>query len=581
VTRTVLLADAGGALQQAHVTPSTRGRDEMGPTARGRLRRCAAIGVAGALTIGMGGTALAADRPSGPVSFVITVPGDTPTVGELQVTVPSVDVRSIRSLGDGLASVTVMAPASPSQETQALEASPLVGAATPARRFRAASTPSPVSGVAPWYPAEWDLWDTASTARAGGYGVDAPRAWTRTYGSRSVVVAVLDTGITPHPDLVGVATAPGYDFVSQTDGVLTGDGDGWDADPADPGDACGAFEAGSSWHGTFVTGEIAAQRHRSGVVGQAPGITLEPVRVLGGCGGSEADTIAAIEWSSGGTVPGVPMNQHPASVISLSLGSDMGRCSDPLQTAVDDAVARGSVVVAAAGNAGTSMADTSPANCTGVVSVVATTRSGSLASYSNRGTSDIRASIAAPGGSDAHPIIGDVWTSNGAFTAKANRPAVGADEGTSMATPRVTAAIALLLSVHPGLAPAEVVQRLADTATPFPAGSSCDRTRCGDGIVNAGDLVGAKSVFMRVRAATVSGAARVGRRLTAISSWRPSATSVRYRWLRDGRPIARATAHTYRLRAADAGHRIAVRVQAARSGFLTATGTSGARHVSR
>lgn len=65
------------------------------------------------------------------------------------------------------------------------------------------------------------------------------------------------------------------------------------------------------------------------------------------------------------------------------------------------------------------------------------------------------------------------------------------------------------------------------------------------------------------------------------SSWRPSPTSVRYRWLRDGKPIARATARSYRLRAADAGHRIAVQVRVGRSGALSATDTSAAEHVSR
>ena len=71
-------------------------------TARGRLRRCAAVGVVAALTIGMGGTALADGVPAEPVSFVVTVAGAAPTVDELQATVPSVDVRSVTPLGDGL-----------------------------------------------------------------------------------------------------------------------------------------------------------------------------------------------------------------------------------------------------------------------------------------------------------------------------------------------------------------------------------------------------------------------------------------------------------------------------------------------
>jgi serine protease len=266
----------------------------------------------------------------------------------------------------------------------------------------------------------------------------------------------------------------------------------------------------------------------------------------------------------------------------MSLGSDTGDCSDALQTAIDDAIDRGSVVVAAAGNDGTSMVDTSPANCAGVVSVVATNRSGSLASYSNRGTADITPSIAAPGGSDANPVIGDIWTSTGAFTAKGNHAAIGTDIGTSMATPRVSAAIALLLSVEPGLDPADVMQRIATTATPFPAGSTCTDTTCGDGIVNAGNLVGAKRVLMRAGAATVAGSSKVGGTLTAgAGTWRPSPKSVRYTWLRDGRPISHATARSYRLRAADAGHRIAVRLQLMHPDALTATVTSASRRIAR
>ncbi|MGT2425933.1 S8 family serine peptidase [Amnibacterium kyonggiense] len=554
----------------------------MQDTARGGLRLVAAVVVAACLTVGAGGSALAADATPRPVAFVVTTSGGAPTARQLQATVPSLRVRSVTPLGDGLASVEVQAPTSAAAQADALAASPLVTAATPDRRFTVAGAPSPVPGVSPWYGEQWDLWDGASTRRAGGFGVDAPRAWTRTFGRSGVVVAVLDTGITPHPDLAGAAMVPGYDFVSETPGVLTGDGDGWDADPADPGDACPELGTASTWHGTFVTGEIAAQRDGVGVTGLAPGVAIEPVRVLGGCGGSESDTIAAIEWASGGAVPGVPANAHPAQVISMSIGSDAGGCSDALQTAVDDAIGRGTTVVAAAGNDGTTMDDTSPADCAGVVSVVATTRSGSLAAYSNHGSADLQPSIAAPGGSDADPVVGDVWTSTGAFTAKGDRAAIGTDIGTSMATPRVAAAIALLLSLHPQLDPADVMQRLASTATPFPSGSTCTATTCGAGILDAGDLLGAKRVLLPVRAATVTGPARVGGRLTAGSgTWRPAARTLAYRWLRDGRPIAGATSRAYTVRRADAGHRVSVRVRLGRAGALDASSTSPSRRIAR
>ncbi|GAA4749640.1 hypothetical protein GCM10025783_22460 [Amnibacterium soli] len=499
----------------------------------------------------------------------------------LQDSVRGVDVRGVTRLGHGIAVVTVEATDA-HQAAAALNASPAVAGAAPDRRFTTAGAKAPGTTLDTYFPQQWDLWDAASKARAGGYGVDAPRAWTRTRGSRDVVVAVLDTGITPHPDLAGAALAPGYDFVSQTPGIRTGDGDGWDPDPRDEGDACTELDDPSSWHGTFVTGEIAAQRGRLGVAGEAPGVTIEPVRVLGGCGGTEADSIAAVEWASGGVVAGVPVNANPADVISMSLGSDGGACSSALQTAIDDATRRGSIVVAAAGNDGRSVADTSPANCAGVVSVVATTRSGALADYSNRGDARLSPTIAAPGGSAGAPIIGDTWTSTGAFSAPGNRGAIGAEAGTSMATPRVSAAIALLLSVHPGLGAGEVRRRLAATATRFPAGSSCDRTRCGAGIVNAGDLVGAKRVLVHATSTKAVGTARAGHRLTArVGTWRPAAQHVRYRWLRDGKPIAKATGRSYRLRTKDAGHRIAVRVLVQRAGATNSAATSAVRRVQR
>jgi serine protease len=528
-----------------------------------------------------GGTAASAAPKADPVGFVVTVHGSAPSRAAVQKTVGALPVQSVRSIGRGLARVLVRTTR-PAAAAARLAASPLIGEATRDRRFSVAATPSPVQVKDQWFSQQWDLWDASSIVRAGGFGVDAPRAWTRTTGSRSVVVAVLDTGVTQHPDVAGASFVPGYDFVSETDGVVTGDGDGWDGDPSDPGDACTDTGTASSWHGTFVTGEIVAQRGSTGVVGQAPGVSVEPVRVLGGCGGSEADSIAAIEWASGGTVDGVPANAHPANVVSMSLGSDTGACSDALQIAVDDAIGRGVTIVAAAGNDATSMADTSPANCAGVVSVVSTTRSGSLSSFSNRGSASITPSIAAPGGSDANPIVGDTWTGARAFSAAGNTGVIGTDQGTSMATPRVSAAIALLLSVQPGLDPADIMQRLAQTATPFPAGSSCTEARCGDGIVNAGDLVGAKRVFLHATATKVVGIAKVGRLLRASAgTWRPAAQQLTYRWLRDGTPIAKATGRTYRLRAKDAGHRIAVRVQAQRADALTASAQSTARRIPR
>ncbi|MFM8894499.1 MAG: S8 family serine peptidase, partial [Actinomycetales bacterium] len=179
----------------------------------------------------------------------------------------------------------------------------------------------------------------------GAYGVNAPDAWTITRGSASTVVAVLDTGSTVHPDLDGT-TVPGYDMIS--DPAVAVDGNGRDADPSDAGDASGGYS--SSWHGTHVAGTInAVASNGVGVVGVAPDVKVQPVRVVGAGGGYTSDILVGITWASGGAVPGIPANPTPARVINMSLGG-YGACSPDWQSKIDDAVSRGTTVVVAAGN---------------------------------------------------------------------------------------------------------------------------------------------------------------------------------------------------------------------------------------
>src|SRR5690606_35308128 len=133
---------------------------------------------------------------------------------------------------------------------------------------------------------------------AGGYGTKAPALWGATTGA-GVVVAVLDTGVRlNHPDLAPNLVS-GYDFVSES--AYSNDGDGFDANPDDPGDwttdnLCREGYPGtpSSWHGTHVAGTIAAASNAEGVVGMAHGAKIQPVRVLGQCGGTDADITAAV-----------------------------------------------------------------------------------------------------------------------------------------------------------------------------------------------------------------------------------------------------------------------------------------------
>jgi serine protease len=321
--------------------------------------------------------------------------------------------------------------------------------------------------------------------------------WTRTQGS-GAVVAVLDTGYTPHPDLDANRVA-GYDFVSNFTGtcrgvlIRDGDGDyvdtstygplGWDNNPLDPGDwktvntsACSGG-ANSSWHGTHVSGTIAAPANNTiGVIGVAPQAKVQPVRVLTYDGGFTSDIVAAITWASGGTVSGVPANATPADVINLSLGG-VSTCTTAWQTAIDAAVSRGSVVIAAAGNSNVDASNFVPANCNNVVTVAASDTAGNRASFSNFGSV---VDIAAPGTG--------IWSTADSGTTRRAGDTYRSYAGTSMAAPHAAGVAALLKSMNPSITPSTVLSTMQSAATTFPStgdARQCTTSLCGAGLLSA------------------------------------------------------------------------------------------------
>ena len=322
----------------------------------------------------------------------------------------------------------------------------------------------------------------------GDYGIDVEAAWDITTGSSSVNVAVVDTGILPsHADFAG-RLRPGYDFVSMdpSDATFTRDGNGRDSDPSDPGTWGSIAECGratdSSWHGSHVAGTIgAASNNAAGVAGVNWVSRIVPVRVLAKCGsGYDSDIIAGMRWAAGLPVPGIPANPFPARVINLSLGGD-GPCTATWQTAVNEVVATGSVLVMAAGNESQNASLSSPGNCANVITVAATTRTGSKASYSNFGSV---VEIAAPGGGGL--LTADLVLSIDNFGATSPAAdAYGYKQGTSMAAPHIAGIASLMLSLRPELTPARVLSIMRSTVTAFPAGSTCNTTTCGSGIANA------------------------------------------------------------------------------------------------
>ena len=312
--------------------------------------------------------------------------------------------------------------------------------------------------------------------------ITMPDAWEITTGRSEVVVAVIDTGILAnHPDLVG-QLVEGYDFVSNIESAM--DGDGIDPDPQDPGSSLGG--SSSSFHGTHVSGIVAARgNNQIGVVGSAYGSRVMPLRALGANGeGTSYDIDQAVRYAAGlpndsGTVP-----QRRADVINLSLGgAPFTRGTQALYDAVN---AAGVVVVAAAGNEASS-APFFPASYVGVISVSAVDGQRRLASYSNIGP-DI--DVSAPGGDSSIDFNGDgypdgVLSTDGSVSDNVIDYVYTFLSGTSMAAPHVAGVVALMKSVNPELTPSDIDALLASGALTDDLGTPGRDDLFGYGIINA------------------------------------------------------------------------------------------------
>jgi subtilisin family serine protease len=268
----------------------------------------------------------------------------------------------------------------------------------------------------PLYPHQWGLPD-----------IGAPAAWGVSQGA-GVSVAVIDTGIdATQPDLSGqVVLYKNY---------------------VNPGGSAADDEG----HGTHVSGIIAAIRNNGiEVAGTAPRAKLYAFKVLDSTGsGDDASVAAAIRDA---------VDLTPCRIISMSLGGPVGSDGDPvLASAVAYAESKGALVIAAAGNDGVTSASY-PAALPGVIGVGAVDSSNNLASFSNYGSADL--DLVAPG-------VNIVSTVPGATTESWS--------GTSMATPFVSGAAAIVWSAHPELTAAQVASVLESTAQDLGAAGADQR----------------------------------------------------------------------------------------------------------
>ena len=320
--------------------------------------------------------------------------------------------------------------------------------------------------------------DTAFNRQWNMRAIGAPSAWDLGPGDPSIVVGVIDSGIIDHPDMAG-QTVAGYDFIS--DPAVSVDGGGRDPDPTDPGDG---FDGSglSTWHGTHVSGIIAARRGDAyGVGGLASGCRILPARALGVGGGFVSDAVDALLWIAGLHTTGDGRRLAPLRIANLSLG--LTQDSSDLREACDRAANQGVFIVAAAGNTGSAVLY--PARYDSVFAVAAVDGNLETTQYSSYGD---EVDIAAPGGLLTFDHWADGWM-DGVLscvqdeTVNPFRKSHQYLVGTSQSAPHVAAAAALMLSIDPTLSTADLASILRATALDL--GSPGDDIAYGAGLLQA------------------------------------------------------------------------------------------------
>ena len=262
--------------------------------------------------------------------------------------------------------------------------------------------------------------------------IKATAAWEETKGDGGVIIAVLDTGLDmDHPDIKNKVVSKGRDFINDDD------------DAAD-----------DHWHGTHVAGIAAAETNNNrGIAGVAWNCRILPVKIIDKDGyGYGSELIKGITWAV----------DNKANVINLSLGTEE---DDPtIKAAVKYAYDKGVVVVASAGNDGSSVLFPAAYDqyC---LAVAATDYFDNVTEWSNPGK---EIDVAAPGEMILSLI--PTWYYGPGY------PPYEFASGTSMAAPHVSGFAALLKSFKPWLSVADIMNIIRFSATTYELISKKDGT---------------------------------------------------------------------------------------------------------
>lgn len=316
------------------------------------------------------------------------------------------------------------------------------------------------------HASQWDEFSYPGVFLESAPGL-ADGAWATTlgYANPPIVLSNFES-INYNPDLAP-NILPGWNFADNNSNIT---------DPSDD-------------HGTHTAGTIAATGTVLDIAGMGPLLKILPIT---------SDSLSQLEqgmyWAMGRDVPGVPHNNYPTKVGSMSFNfpQTIG-CPPSFQEAINAFVNNDSILVASSGNENMPASNNPPRSCNNVIVVAATQINGYRANYSNYGP---RVTLAAPGGEQAN---GEPCDSNGILsTVSAGSGCQSSGfsffEGTSMATPHVAGIAGLIYAINPYISAQEVKSILLESVTPFAVTSDPTRSctgvmSCGVGIVNAYNAV--------------------------------------------------------------------------------------------